>query len=106
MLEGAEELQQKQLAVMEAIRATGCDAETPSVYADGNGNYICRCMVCGRCAHHTGNSHQGHYWSYCKVTREMEKFHFCCPGACELFDALLPIDTQPPSDDSEGDKIG
>lgn len=45
---------------------------------------ICHCMICARCNQHTGNTSQGHYWSYCKVTRTNRDFHFCCPGACEL----------------------
>lgn len=44
----------------------------------------CRCIICARCGKHTGNSHQGHYWAYCKATGEMRDFHFCCPGDCEL----------------------
>lgn len=42
-------------------------------------------MVCARCEKHTGNNHQGHYWKFCKKTREMEKFHMCCPDLeCEI----------------------
>jgi len=44
----------------------------------------CLCVVCARCGKHTGNSTQGHYWSYCKVTDELRDWHFCCPGDCEL----------------------
>lgn len=76
-----------------------CDAEawgaSPS-WADGS----CRCLVCGRCGHHTGNSHYGHYSYGCRVLlariREQklagqlsmgetvaravrDKPHFCCP---------------------------
>jgi hypothetical protein len=66
-----------------------CDAPgAPSVYVvdvvDGKPVYACRCMVCGRCNHHTGNSNQGHYWAYCHITKQMEDFHFCCPDDCEL----------------------
>lgn len=61
----------------------GCDAETPTVYMV-EGQFACRCMICPRCNHHTGNSHQGHYWAFCKVTGKMEEFHFCCPDDCEL----------------------
>jgi hypothetical protein len=43
-----------------------------------------RGMRCGQCGQYTGNFHQGHYWKWCKVTGEMETFHFCCPGACDL----------------------
>jgi hypothetical protein len=63
-----------------------CDAElfgnAPTVL-DGR----CRCLVCGRCGHHTGNTHQGHYWAWCKVTRTIRKHHFCCPDpafGCQL----------------------
>jgi hypothetical protein len=83
-----------------------CDADTPTVGQDGR----CRCLVCARCGHHTGNSHQGHYWSHCKVLagrvnaslapgetlpiaeflrRTSRDFHFCCPGDCE-FEAAKP----------------
>lgn len=75
-------------------RAPGCDAPDPApVYVIGHGvgnsltgdlTFVCRCVVCGRCGHHTGNSNQGHYWSYCKVTRRREGFHFCCPDDCEF----------------------
>lgn len=58
---------------------TPCDAETPTML-DGR----CRCIVCPRCDHHTGNAHQGHHWSYCTVTGTTREFHFCCPGDCEL----------------------
>jgi hypothetical protein len=72
---------------MEARTAPpGCDAAlfgaAPSVL-DGK----CRCLVCARCGHHTGNSHQGHYWGWCKVTCTVRAFHFCCPDpafGCEL----------------------
>ena len=43
-----------------------------------------RGMTCGRCEEPTGNNHQGHYWAFCKVTRQIEDFHFCCPGNCQL----------------------
>lgn len=68
-----------------------CDAENAS-YVDGH----CRCIVCPRCHHHTGNSHQGHYWKFCKVTGGMREFHFCCPlePGCELEDAA-PAAAQP-----------
>jgi hypothetical protein len=61
-----------------------CDAEFPSVMQMPDGTTICRCVVCPRCGHHTGNSHQGHYWGYCQVTRTVREFHLCCPGDCEL----------------------
>lgn len=59
----------------------GCDAEMPAS-RDGRGG--CRCMTCSRCGRHTGNSGQGHYWAYCKSSKKLLDFHFCCPGACEL----------------------
>lgn len=66
-----------------------CDSPSPpSVYVIDWVNdepvYGCRCLVCSRCGHHTGNTSQGHYWSYCKVTRQDERFHMCCPDDCEL----------------------
>lgn len=58
-----------------------CDAPTGTAsMLDGR----CRCVVCGRCGHHTGNGHQGHYWAFCKVTGTTRAFHFCCPDDCEL----------------------
>lgn len=56
----------------------GCDADQ---FGDGPASVLdgrCRCMVCARCGHHTGNSNQGHYWSWCKVTKTIRKHHFCC----------------------------
>jgi hypothetical protein len=68
----------------------------------------CRCLVCARCGHHTGNAHQGHYWMFCKVLAarlraelapgeqlgagefmrraSRDEFHMCCPepDGCEL----------------------
>lgn len=49
-------------------------------------------MVCGRCGEHTGNNHQGHWWSFCQVRAKqvddwkdaLRGMHFCCPGNCEL----------------------
>lgn len=82
------------------IQVPGCDAANPSIYLDNDGNYICRCIVCRRCAHHTGNSNQGHYWKLCNVQMKfhdihaaplvecrqcLPEFHFCCPGDCELY---------------------
>lgn len=66
-----------------------CNAENPSIYTlrieDGEPVFGCRCMVCGRCNNHTGNSHQGHYWKFCVPLGGMaKKFHFCCPDDCEL----------------------
>ena len=90
-----------------------CDAESPSAYMMPGGTFACRCIVCPRCHHHTGNSHQGHYWSFCKVLaaqvratlapgetlpagqfmkRACREFHFCCPepDGCELETASEP----------------
>lgn len=66
-----------------------CDADDGPVYSDvdpvtGDLVYRCRCLVCARCGHHTGNTSQGHYWALCSVTRTVREFHFCCPGDCEL----------------------
>lgn len=66
-----------------------CDASLfdegpPSMSPDGR---RCRCTVCARCGHHTGNNHQGHYWRWCKVTGTMREFHLCCKDpewGCEL----------------------
>jgi hypothetical protein len=71
------------------ITVAGCDAPTsPSVYVvEWIGDepvYGCHCLVCNRCGHHTGNSNQGHYSGYCKVTKQMERFHLCCPDSCAL----------------------
>lgn len=87
--------------VMEEVRASGCDATHPSIYLSSHGTYVCRCLICQRCGHHTGNNNQGHYWKACKVQMNnhdkhkvdsflnckecMPEFHFCCPGNCELF---------------------
>lgn len=75
-------------ATFSMTNAPGCDAEIPSLYfsmgKDGAPYIVCRCMVCGRCGRHTGNSHQGHYWSACTVTGSIREPHFCCPGDCEL----------------------
>lgn len=60
-----------------------CDAPNAPVYSDVNGGVTCRCLVCSRCDHHTGNT-WGHYWAYCKVTKTVRDFHFCCPDDCEL----------------------
>jgi hypothetical protein len=76
--------------ITDQIRASGCDAENPGIYMQPDGSYACRCMVCGRCNHHTGNSNQGHYWAHCKVTRTIRDFHFCCPGDCELEVEAVP----------------
>lgn len=64
----------------------GCDSpDPPSVYVNDAGEHVCHCIVCARCKHHTGNANQGHYWLWCSVTKtESKKWHFCCPGNCEL----------------------
>jgi hypothetical protein len=64
--------------------ASECDAEDGGRYYGPGGTIVCRCIVCSRCGHHTGNSNQGHYWAYCKVTKSKREFHFCCPGDCGL----------------------
>jgi hypothetical protein len=63
-----------------------CDAESPSAYRMPDGSIRCRCIVCSRCGHHTGNSNQGHYWASCNVDPERREFHLCCPEpfGCEL----------------------
>ncbi len=72
-------------------RAPGCDfaGDSPPVYYSWDAEaraprFVCRCVVCARCGHHTGNTSQGHYWRLCTRTGHMEVFHFCCPGDCEL----------------------
>lgn len=54
------------------VPGSACDAETATSYQAPDGTTVCRCVVCPRCGHHTGNSHQGHSWAYCKVTRTAE----------------------------------
>jgi hypothetical protein len=64
-----------------------CDAPSGASYGTIDGKTYCRCLVCSRCGHHTGNSTQGHYWRMCKETGDMRVFHFCCPDpafGCEL----------------------
>ena len=65
-----------------------CDAPDGGEYMFPDGTIRCRCIVCPRCHHHTGNSNQGHYWKLCKATGTVrEKFHFCCLDpefGCEL----------------------
>lgn len=58
---------------------TECDAPDGGSYMMFDGVIRCRCVVCARCGHHTGNSHQGHYWRLCKVTGTLREFHMCCP---------------------------
>lgn len=87
------------------VRAAGCDAERPAIYVEWileneptatsqptrgdalRSRYRCRCLVCARCGHHTGNNTQGHWWSWCKVRGTLRGHHFCCPGDCELENA-------------------
>ena len=85
---------------MAEVRANGCDAENPSMYYNGQGKYVCRCIVCARCDHHTGNSTQGHFWKFCRVQAKFHEnhkrsilfcdkcepeYHLCCPGNCEIY---------------------
>lgn len=64
---------------------TPCDAPGGGgSYLSPDGSVSCRCVVCSRCGKHTGNSNQGHYWAFCKVTKSLREFHSCCPGDCEL----------------------
>lgn len=87
---------------LDPLRPVGCDAEHPSMYQMPDGSTSCRCVVCGRCGKHTGNSHQGHYWSMCKVwlkqgrglNESMRDFHFCCPDDCELEAVTIPAVTR------------
>jgi hypothetical protein len=64
----------------------GYGAPTYFVGLAGNGEaiYECNCVVCNHCGHHTGNNTQGHWWSWCKATKTLEDFHYCCPGNCQL----------------------
>lgn len=88
--------------------ARPCDAADFGAAATFTPDGSCRCLVCSRCGHHTGNAHQGHYWALCKALRDRVKaslgpgetlsaaelasrsereFHFCCPDpvfGCEL----------------------
>ena len=90
------------------VPGSACDAgAAASVYREPGGTIVCRCVVCSRCGHHTGNSHQGHYWAFCKVLaarvtaalepgevlaagelmkRACREHHFCCGNefGCEL----------------------
>ncbi len=65
-----------------------CDAAEYGGHPSMDGTGRCRCVVCARCGHHTGNSHQGHYWGFCHVTRTVREPHLCCPTepGCELED--------------------
>jgi len=89
------------------VPGEACDAEAATVLHLPDGTTVCRCVVCPRCGHHTGNSHQGHYWAFCKVLaarvkaslepgetlgagelmkRSCREHHFCCGNefGCEL----------------------
>ena len=79
-----QEFKEHQQSIMEQIRAKGCDYPKPSVYSTRDGGYTCRCLICGRCGKHTGNSTQGHFWKFCDVTKTVRDFHLCCPNDCEL----------------------
>jgi hypothetical protein len=87
-----EELAAKGLILGEVIGfapvpGSACDAGAgASYYQDADGTTVCRCVVCPRCGHHTGNSHQGHNWGFCKVTQTVRVGHFCCGNefGCEL----------------------
>jgi hypothetical protein len=62
-----------------------CDAEAPSAYiGPDRTTIVCRCMICARCGHHTGNNTQGHWWSFCSITGTFRGHHLCCPDDCEL----------------------
>lgn len=90
-----------------------CDAAewgaTPTYEYSKYGPPRCRCIICPRCGHHTGNGTQGHYWKSCRVLGELraavmadqppgnlsgemkarlrDDWHFCCPDpafGCEL----------------------
>lgn len=70
-------------------RASACDVATATIYPvgtddDGKPIYGCRCIICARCGRHTGNSNQGHYWTWCSTTKSMRVPHFCCPDDCAL----------------------
>ncbi len=72
---------------LEPVPGSACDAgPAASGYDLPDGTRACRCVVCPRCGHHTGNSHQGHNWGFCKVTRTVRVPHFCCGNelGCEL----------------------
>lgn len=69
------------------VPRSACDAGAgASILHLPDGSTACRCIVCPRCGHHTGNSHQGHHWGMCKVTRTVRVPHFCCGNGfgCEL----------------------
>lgn len=66
-----------------------CNAPNPPIYlASGlltdDPGLNCRCVVCPRCNMHTGNSTQGHFWAWCKVTESRRDYHWCCEESCSL----------------------
>lgn len=61
----------------------GCDAKSPTIIEQLDGTTVCVCLVCDRCGRHADN-YQGHYTSYCLAISGNGRFHFCCPGNCEL----------------------
>ena len=80
---------------------SGCDAAA-TFLPDGT----CRCIVCSRCGHHTGNAHQGHYWAWCKVTHSVREFHRCCPDpafGCELEAGLTVLRVRAEGGDDPGE---
>ena len=44
-------------------------------------------MICDRCGQPTGNDHQGHMSTYCRITGAFTDLHLCCPSGCELHPA-------------------
>jgi hypothetical protein len=72
------------------VPGSACDSATATVMPMPDGTTVCRCVVCPRCGHHTGNSHQGHNWGFCTVARTVRVPHFCCGNefGCELEESL------------------
>jgi len=91
-----------QAALEEGIQRGECDAHLFGHMASiDTRTGQCRCLVCARCGHHTGNAHQGHWWKACDVLAGRVRaslapgeqlstaewlartsrpdFHFCCP---------------------------
>lgn len=60
------------------------ESQAPADCDEPDADGTCRHLTCGRCKQHTNDTHQGHYWAWCKVTKTTREFHFCCPGDCEL----------------------
>lgn len=46
--------------------------------------------LCERCQQQTGNTTNGHFWTWCGMAQLQRRYHFCCPGDCEL-EGLLQI---------------